>query len=145
MNDDLEFFDTNVIAYAFDVNEHKKRQIAAQLLLEVSREKRKGVISNQILFELFLILTRKLKKPLTKIEAINMVLGFIKSDQWRKVDYSHRTIEYALDLVHKHNTSFVDAVIASTALENGVTKIYTENEKDFKKISGIKVINPFRK
>jgi predicted nucleic acid-binding protein len=28
--------------------------------------------------------------------------------------------------------------------ENGVYIIFTENEKDFKKIKGIKVINPFK-
>jgi predicted nucleic acid-binding protein len=28
--------------------------------------------------------------------------------------------------------------------ENGINKIYTENEKDFKKIPGIKVINPLK-
>jgi len=30
-------------------------------------------------------------------------------------------------------------------LENGIRTIYTENTMDFKKISGIKVINPFNK
>jgi hypothetical protein len=28
--------------------------------------------------------------------------------------------------------------------ENGIDTIITENEKDFKKIPGIKVINPFK-
>ncbi len=41
-------------------------------------------------------------------------------------------------------TPFWDALIAETMLENGVSTIYTENEKDFKKMRGINAINPFK-
>lgn len=35
-----------------------------------------------------------------------------------------------------------DSLIIATALENGITKIYTENTKDFKEIARIDAINP---
>lgn len=39
---------------------------------------------------------------------------------------------------------FWDALIAETMKENGIVKIYTENEQDFMKIPGIKVVNPLK-
>lgn len=142
---DKTFFDTNVLAYAFDEHELKKKKIAADLLQHVIKRKEDGILSNQILLELFLVLTTKLKKRITKIFAMNIVEGFAISNDWKKINYTHQTIRKALDLVDKHNISFTDAVIASTMLENGINKIYTENENDFKKIPGIIVINPFKK
>jgi predicted nucleic acid-binding protein len=38
----------------------------------------------------------------------------------------------------------LDALIAACMLENGIEIIVTENERDFKRIPGITVINPFR-
>jgi len=34
--------------------------------------------------------------------------------------------------------------MAATVLDNGIKTIYTANEDDFKKFSGIEVINPFK-
>ena len=144
MGDDV-FFDTNVIAYVFDENEKEKGRLASELVMNVFNKKATGIISNQVLFELVLVLTRKLKKPLTKIMAENLVESFIVSENWKKVNYTHDTIKQAFDLVDKYNIPFVDAVIASTAKSNGVSKIMTENEKDFRKIPGIVAINPFKK
>jgi len=41
-----------------------------------------------------------------------------------------------------HKLKLPDAVIAATALTNGFT-LLTRNTKDFKKIKGLKIINPF--
>jgi predicted nucleic acid-binding protein len=144
MNDEI-FFDTNVLAYAFDGQERVKKKVAVQLVYDAIQKKIVGVISNQILFELFLVLTKKLKKKLTKRQAANLVEGFAVSADWKKINYTHQTISKALKLVDKHNVSLADAVIASTMLENGISKIFTENTRDFEKIPGIKAINPFRK
>ena len=42
-------------------------------------------------------------------------------------------------------TNIWDTPIMETMKENNVYAIVTENEKDFKRIKGIKVINPFKK
>ena len=144
MSDEI-FFDTNVIAYAFDDNEIKKKQVSGEFLSSVFEKKVSGVLSNQVLFELFLVLKNKLKRPVSQIMAENLVESFIIAEGWKKIDYNYNTIREALHVVDKHKIPFGDAVIASTMLENGIKKIYTENENDFKKIPGIVVINPFRK
>ncbi len=138
------FFDTNILVYAFDSRDQRKHAVAVQLLSEVKSGNLKGVISNQTLFELFLILTRKLNKSITEIMAENLVEGLIETVEWKKINYTYKTIVGALHIIDKYKTSFVDTVIASTMLENGVKEIFTEDKKDFEKIPGIKPINPFK-
>jgi predicted nucleic acid-binding protein len=138
------FFDTNVIVYAFDETEPEKREIASKLLYEIFKGDEKGAVSNQVLLELFLVLTGKIKKMFTKEMASNVVEYFILSENWEKIDYSHKTIQNALNLVEKHNVSMLDAVLISTALENNITTIFTEDEKEFSKVPGLKVVNPFK-
>jgi predicted nucleic acid-binding protein len=50
-----------------------------------------------------------------------------------------------MDLVRERRAPFWDALIAACMLENGIEIIVTENERDFKRIPGITVTNPFRK
>ncbi|MDB6004565.1 MAG: twitching motility protein PilT [Prosthecobacter sp.] len=61
------------------------------------------------------------------------------------------TVELALDeeiirrtiaLRQQQKLSLADAIIAATALEYGVALV-TRNEADFKRVSGLTVINPF--
>jgi len=49
---------------------------------------------------------------------------------------------FRADSINWSKVSIWDSLIAETALENGIVKIYTENLKDFKKIPGLKVVNP---
>ena len=49
----------------------------------------------------------------------------------------------AIDISAEYGISYWDALIASVMKENNISCIITENDKDFKKISWLKVINPF--
>jgi predicted nucleic acid-binding protein len=49
-----------------------------------------------------------------------------------------------MEIVESVRAPFWDALIAACMLEHGIEVIVTENEKDFKNISGITIINPFR-
>ena len=42
------------------------------------------------------------------------------------------------------NASFWDVLIAVTMRDSGVTRLYTENETDFRKIPWVEVLNPLR-
>lgn len=143
MKDEI-FFDTTVLVYAHDESEPKKRQVCKRLVEEVFKGERCGVISNQVAAELFSVLTKKMRRPLSKDMAEKIVEDFIGSENWVKINYDERTVKNAMFTSRDHNTSFWDALIAETMKENGINKIYTENDEDFKKIPGIKVINPLR-
>lgn len=139
---DKIFFDTNIILYAYDASELRKRKIASELLIEIFGGSTRGVVSNQVLGEVFSAAVRRLGVKADNARII--VMSIISSRRWEKVDYTHMTIKRALERHEKGGTRFWDAVIGETMLENGITTIVTENEKDFKGFEGIKVQNPFR-
>ena len=58
------------------------------------------------------------------------------------LNYNAQTIKSAIGISSKHGIHYWDALLAATMKENNVFSIYTENEKDFKKIPWLKTINP---
>jgi hypothetical protein len=61
------------------------------------------------------------------------------------IDRNAGTIMKAMEIVESVRAPFWDALIAACMLEHGIEIIVTENEKDFKKIPGITVVNPLWK
>lgn len=57
-------------------------------------------------------------------------------------DLKEPVILKAIEIRKIHKTKLPDAIIAATALVNELT-IITRNTKDFDKIKGLKVINPY--
>lgn len=141
MNDEI-CFDTTILAYAYDESYGKERAICKQLIDKVFKGEIKGVVTNQILGELFNVLTNKIEKQIDAEKAEIIVTSFIESEKWIKLNYDCNTVKTAIMTVKINDSPFWDSVIAETMKENGIYKICTENEKDFKKIPGIKVINP---
>ena len=142
MKDDV-IFDTNILVYAFDNSEKQKNIKAKSLVLDVQNNSINGVITNQILGELFNVLTTKVRCGITYKEASLIINDFVFSDKWHKINYTYNTVEKAAEMSWKLNKPFWDTLIIMTALENNINKIYTENLKDFTEIGGIKIINPF--
>ncbi|MDE1856252.1 MAG: PIN domain-containing protein [Candidatus Micrarchaeota archaeon] len=136
-----KFFDTNILCYAYSTAEPKKRGVCKSLVERVFNREFKGVVSNQVLGEFFSASTSKLLMPVEDVKTV--VKYLIASDKWQKVNYTYRTIENAISLSEQHKMPFWDTLIAQTMIENGITEIFTENEKDFGGIPGIKVTNPF--
>jgi len=143
MNDEL-FFDTNILVYAYDASETKKQRACAQLVGKVFEGEIIGVVSNQVLGELFKGLTESIEIPISLENAELIIKDIIQSDRWMKINYDAETVKKAIVTVKFSKAPFWDILIVETMKENGINKIYTENEKDFKNIPGIKVINPFK-
>jgi predicted nucleic acid-binding protein len=49
-----------------------------------------------------------------------------------------------MEIADNVRAPFWDALFAACMLERGIEVIVTENEKDFKNIPGITVVNPFK-
>ncbi len=141
---DKIFIDTNLIVYAYDESEREKRKICINLIKSFFNEE-EAYISNQILGETYNILTNKIERPLSKEDSQIIIESLIRSPSWIVLNYAIKEIQQAMDLSINYNLHFWDALIASTMLTHGIKTIYTENEKDFKKIPGLKIINPFKK
>ena len=139
----MRFVDTSIIVYAYDLSEKEKREKCKVLLEAGFRGEMELAVSNQILAESFVVLTKKIEKPTTIEKARTIVEGIIESDNWVKTDYNSDTVRRAILIAAKiKNTHFWDAIIAETMMENQVYEIYTENIKDFGRFPGIRAINP---
>ena len=141
MIDDI-FHDTNILFYAYDLSEPSKREVCKTLVGNVFGGETKGFISNQILVERYNALTRKLG---VKSDTANLIVeSFLASTNWFKISYNQFTIKSTLHTSKAFGTPFLDALIAETMKENGISSIITENERDFRQISGIQVTNPLK-
>ena len=131
---------TNILIYAYDLIEPRKRMLCKQIVKDVFSGKEVGVVSGQILVELYNSLTRKLAVPAGS--ASKIVESFILSNNWLKINYNENTIKTALRSSLAFKAPFLDTLIAETMKEPGLNTIITENEKDFIRMPGMKVVNP---
>jgi predicted nucleic acid-binding protein len=135
--------DTNVLVYAYDVSEKRRRGIAQNLVDEVWNAGG-GVVTLQNLSEFFFAVTRKVRKPVPAVDAKTIVSDILRSSRWMVIDRNAVTVMKAMEIVATVRGPFWDALIAACMLEHGIEVIVTENEKDFKNIPGITVVNPFK-
>lgn len=145
MNDNgLKLIDTNILVYAYDASEGEKHELAKAILREAWTHSGYA-ITIQNLSEFFIVVTKKVEKPLPLEAARTIICDILNSAKWMVIDRDHKTLIKAIDLVHTTNVHFWDALIVVCMQENSIGKIITENESDFKKIKDITVINPFSK
>ena len=135
--------DTNIFVYAYDVSEKRRRGIAKTLVDEVW-DSGDGVVTLQNLSEFFFAVTRKVQKPIPVADARTIVSDILRSSRWMVIDRNAGTLLKAIDIVESVRAPFWDALIAACMLERGIEVVVTENEKDFKNIPGITVVNPFK-
>ena len=131
------------MVYAYDVSEKRRREIA-KALVDVVWDSGGGVVTLQNLSEFFFAVTRKVQKPVPIVDAKTIVSDILRSSRWMVIDRNAGTLMKAMDIVETIRAPFWDALIAACMLEHGIEVIVTENEKDFKNISGITVMNPFK-
>ena len=137
---DEVFFDSSIICYAFDLREPRKRAICLELIRQVLNSEIRGVVSNQVLGEVFYATVRKFGLPAD--QAFTIVDGIVRSDKWRKVDYTCETIDVAARKSSQSRMHFWGAVIMETMKENGIRKVFAENVRDFADVKGIEAVNP---
>ncbi len=143
MSDDF-LIDTNILVYAYDSSEHKKREKSAKLVASIFKNEKKAHITNQIVAELFSVLTNKIEKPIQIEDAEIIIDSLLISENWIKIDYTSKSIRKAIKFVKRFSIPFWDALIAATMIENNIFTILTEDSSHFKKIPGLKVINPLQ-
>lgn len=139
---ELQLIDTNILVYAYDKSNQKKHKLAKEIV-KTTWINQNGVLSIQNLAEFYSIITRKVQKPIPISKAKQIILDLIEG--FEILRYSEQTIISAIDNQLIYGFPFWDALIVATMEENGIDVIVTENEKDFKKVEWLKVINPFKK
>ena len=130
-----------ILCYAYDLGEPAKRKICRDLVEKAFSGSIRAVVSNQVMVELHSAFTRKLGVPAA--EAAVIVRSISISENWSKVNYTHNTVNNALRSSLLSDSPFLDALIAETMREHGISEIITEDEKHFKRFSDIVVRQPF--
>jgi predicted nucleic acid-binding protein len=135
----LAFVDTNILVYAFDRGEERRRKVAAVLLEELMREGR-FCISTQVLQEFFVTVTRKIKTPIAAASALELMddLG-----SWNVLTVDYQTIREAGERCGKLKLSFWDALIVMSARRMGAKTLYTEDLNNGQVVLGVAITNPF--
>lgn len=135
----LGFIDTNVLVYAFERSASEKKQIAQKLLSELMDGDRLRV-STQVLQELFVTLTRKVMRPCSSDEALDL-LEHLTAWPLMVVDYA--AIRAAVELTGQARLSFWDALIVVAAARSGASILYSEDLNHGQEILGVRITNPF--
>ena len=134
------FVDTNVLVYALASDDDRRSPVAQRLLKRLMTE-RTFRTSAQVLQELFVTLTRKVRKPMSSREALRYL------DQiaaWPVMSPDYAAIRDAIELAESAHLSFWDALVVVAAARSGARRLYSEDLQDGQVLLGVGVVNPFR-
>lgn len=135
---DRTFFDTNVIVYAVDDDQPAKRDIARSLIAGMDPSDFR--LSTQVLAEFYVVVTRKLKKPMAQNDAEAAVA---KLSKLRPLPVHPGLVRASITLSKQAQVSLWDAMIISAAAETGCTQLATEDLADRTQFMGVRIVNPF--
>jgi len=134
-----DFIDTNIWVYAYDNHLPDKQQKAQNIVLSGVREGN-GVLSTQVLGEFFMVVTKKINKPLSVSDA----RGIIKYMGRMKVqEIDVLIVERALDTLERYKISYWDALIIAAAERARCKRILSEDLNAGQIYHGIEITNPF--
>jgi predicted nucleic acid-binding protein len=133
------FVDTNVFVYAVIDDDPERQSIARDL---VSRLAESEVLqtSTQVLQELYVVLTRKVRRKFTPRVAL-AYLDRIARAPVTGIDYG--VVREAAELSARHTLSMWDALVIVAAARSGAERLYSEDLQHGRKILGVKILNPF--
>ena len=134
------FVDTNVLVHARDAAERTK-QPKAQAWLEHLWRTRSGRLSQQVLSEFYVTVTRKLDPGLPPADARADIRDLTA---WRPVVIDTDVTEAAWALEDAHSLSFWDALIVAAAQAARCDRLLTEDLTDGENYGGVTVVDPFR-
>ena len=129
--------DTNVLVYAEDVHESRKRSAVLDVLENAPRET--TLIPVQVLGELYRVLTGKARRSPQKAQAAVHAWG----DSYPLIESSPSILLAALDLAVEHQLHIWDAIILSAAADAGCRLLLSEDLQDGFTWRGVTVTNPF--
>ena len=136
---DKSFVDTNILVYAEDLSAGRKC-VRSQELIEKIWDTREGVVSTQILQELYVALRRRLMKPLSASEAENVLRDYFA---WEVVINDRASVLRAIELETRYQISFWDALMLQAAERARAETVYSEDLSHGQSYAGIRVVNPF--
>jgi predicted nucleic acid-binding protein len=134
------FLDTNILVYAYDLDEKLKHQIAKDILADCWNN-RSGALSTQVLQEFYVTLTRKLPKKLPVHESREIIRELMS---WSIYQITPVDIVKASELEEKYGYTFWDSLIIAAAQNTNAEILYSEDMQDGQQLDNLRIINPFK-
>jgi predicted nucleic acid-binding protein len=134
-----DFFDTNILVYAYDRHFPDKQQKAQNIVLSGIREGN-GVLSTQVLGEFFMVVTKKIDKPLS-VRNAREIIKYMGRMKIQEIDVL--IVERALDTLERYQTSYWDSLIIAAAERAQCKRIFSEDFNAGQIYHGIEITNPF--
>ena len=130
--------DTNILLYVHDPRDPGKQAAAESLVQSVTD----GVLLWQVACE-YPAASRKLEP-----------LGYSRSQAWEDISDLRRVwtallpgwgvLDGAGQLQGRYNFSFWDGIIVAAYLDEGVSRLYSEDFDAYPRVDGLEIVNPFR-
>ncbi len=139
MNGDKSFVDTNILVYAHDRGAGIKQQ-TARALIESLWQRRKGVISIQVLQEFYVNVRRKALNPIKPKAARQLLADYMC---WEVVINDGDSLLQAVELEARYKISFWDALILQAANSAGAAVVYSEDLSHGQRYENVRAVNPF--
>ncbi len=133
------FVDTNVLVYRHDSSEPAKQPRAADWLSLLWRQ-RSGHLSYQVLQELYVTLTHKLKPGMDAGQAQQLIRDLTS---WRALPIDLAVMERAWVQYERHSLSWWDALIIAAAQICDCQVLLTEDLNHGQLFGQLRVVNPF--
>ena len=139
MSDARVFVDTNILVYAYDSSARDKHEIAKKEIAGLWNSGQ-GLISTQVLQELYVTITKKVLRPVESDLARMIIQDFL---QWKVVINDGQSILEAIDIQNKHKFDFWDAMVVQAAIKGEAAVLLSEDFESGRTIDGIRFRNPF--
>lgn len=133
------FVDTNMLVYAYDSSAGNKWELASDLVSALWGH-RTGIISTQVVQELFVILTQKVQRPLPPAKAKEIIADLF---HWPLVVNDADHILRAVDLQMAYHFSFWDSLILHAAISSRSDYLLSEDFQHGQVIESVTIWNPF--
>lgn len=136
---DLVFVDTNVVVYERDASEPEKQTRAHEWMAHLWKA-RTGRLSFQVLQELYVTVTHKLKPGMPSSSARQLVRDL---SSWRPVRIDLPVLEMAWQAHDQHSLSWWDALIVAAAQSIECRFLLSEDFQAGQRFDRLRVIDPF--
>jgi predicted nucleic acid-binding protein len=139
MSDARVFVDTNILVYAYDSSAGDKHKIAKKEIAGLWNSGQ-GLISTQVLQELYVTITKKVPRPADSDLARMIIQDLL---QWKVVINDGQSILEAIDIQNKHKLGFWDALVVQAAIKGEASVLLSEDFEAGRTIDGVTIRNPF--
>lgn len=133
------FFDTNVLVYCMDAGDPVRQARAIERFARAC-EQDTVVLSTQVLQEFYAITTRKLKPPLSPVDAMAQVERLAN---FEVMGSNAASILESIRLTQRHRLQWWDALILEAALRSGADLLVTEDGQHGQRFGKLTLENPF--